>query len=89
MVKAVVTKFTPLKVEDAPSRTIPAMNAVAPAFGPFSPIPARLEYGGYITQVISADSPLNMPVKSRGAAATSNHKPSALIRGNARSFAPI
>jgi hypothetical protein len=34
MVKVVVTKFTPDNVEDAPSKAIPDMNEIVPAFGP-------------------------------------------------------
>ena len=34
IVKVVVTKLTPDRVEDAPSRAIPEMNAIVPGFGP-------------------------------------------------------
>ena len=90
IVKVVVTKFTPDSVEDAPSRAIPDMKAIVPGLGPCSvPRPAKLEYGGYITQVMSAASPLQTPVKISGAAATIIQNPRALILGNARSLAPI
>ena len=90
MVKAVVIKLIPLRVEDAPNSAIPDMKAIVPEFGPWAvPKPARVEYGGYMTQVMSADSPDQTPVKISGAAATNNQKPSALILGNARSCAPI
>ena len=88
MVNVVVTKLTPDSVDDAPNNAIPAMKAIVPGFGPPA-CPVRLEYGGYITQVMSAASPLHIPVKIRGAAATIIQNPSALILGNARSLAPI
>ena len=88
IVKVVVTKLTPDNVDDAPSSAIPEINAMVPGFGPFA-CPDKLEYGGYITHVISAASPLHTPVKIRGAAATIIQNPSAFILGNARSFAPI
>ena len=34
IVKVVVTKLTPDRVEDAPSKAIPEMNAIVPGFGP-------------------------------------------------------
>ena len=37
MVNTVVMKFTPLSVLEAPSMTMPAMNAVVPGLLPYSP----------------------------------------------------
>jgi hypothetical protein len=34
IVKTVVTKFTPDRVDDAPSNAIPEMKDIVPAFGP-------------------------------------------------------
>ena len=62
MVNTVVMKFTPLRVLEAPSMTMPAMNAVVPGLLPYSPNSFSEEYGGYITQVMSAPSPVQMPV---------------------------
>ncbi|GIS27431.1 MAG: hypothetical protein CM15mP128_1900 [Methanobacteriota archaeon] len=53
MVNTVVMKFTPLGVLEAPSMTMPAMNAVVPGLAVFAEF-AQREYGGYITQVMSA-----------------------------------
>jgi len=88
-VKTVVMKFTPDRVDDAPSMTIPPMKAVVPGLLPKSPKLFREEYGGYITQVMSAASPDQTPVKISGVEKTRIHRPRALILGNARSYAPI
>ena len=68
MVNTVVMKLTPPSVDDAPSMNIPDKNAVVPRFDPYWDRPSpRLasvneEYGGYITQVMSAASPDHIPV---------------------------
>jgi hypothetical protein len=68
IVNTVVMKLTPLRVEDAPSMAIPEMKAVVPILEPYCDIDSPRapavsdEYGGYITQVISAASPVQIPV---------------------------
>ena len=68
IVNTVVIKLTPLRVEEAPSIAIPEMKAVVPILDPYCDIdspraPAvKEEYGGYITHVISAASPDQIPV---------------------------
>ena len=68
MVNTVVMKLTPPSVEEAPSMNIPDRNAVVPKLAPYCDNPSpRLasvkdEYGGYITQVMSAASPVKIPV---------------------------
>ncbi len=85
MVRKVVMKLTPDRVDEAPNITIPAINNVVPGLADISPPPDDVEYGGYMTQVISPVCPLKMPANNKIAAPGSIQKARALTRGKARS----